>query len=89
VTPHSSAKSQNTRVHELARRAAALTGQSQTRVIEAALVRFLDDLEGEEGPNRPRARIDWILADVDRRLTDADRQALTTDALYDEVGLPR
>jgi antitoxin VapB len=55
----------NPRVHELARRAAALTGQSQTSVIEAALVRFLDDLEGEEGPNRPRARIDWILADVD------------------------
>jgi antitoxin VapB len=79
----------NPLVHELARRAAALTGQSQTSVIEAALVRFLDDLEGEEGPNRARARIDWILADVDRRLTDADRQALTTDALYDEVGLPR
>ena len=79
----------NPRVHELARRAAALTGESQTSVIETALLRLLDELESQQSPNQTRARIDRILADFDRRLTDADRAAMTTDELYDDAGLPR
>ena len=35
------------------------------------------------------ARVHAILADVDHRLTDEDRAALSTDDLYDDAGLPR
>jgi antitoxin VapB len=79
----------NPRVHELARRAAALTGESQTSVIERALVKLLDELEAESITDSRRRRVERILADIDRRLTDADRLALSTDDLYDEAGLPR
>ncbi|MEP6651038.1 MAG: type II toxin-antitoxin system VapB family antitoxin [Lapillicoccus sp.] len=79
----------NPRVHELSRRAAELTGDTQTSVIERALVRFLEELEASNTAESRRARVDRILADVDRRLTDADRRAMTTDALYDDAGLPR
>jgi antitoxin VapB len=79
----------NPRVHELARRAAALTGESQTSVIERALVKLLDELEAESIADSRRRRVERILADIDRRLTDADRLALSTDDLYDEAGLPR
>jgi antitoxin VapB len=79
----------NPRVHELARRAAALTGESQNSVIERALVKLLDELEAESIADSRRRRVERILADIDRRLTDADRLALSTDDLYDEAGLPR
>jgi antitoxin VapB len=79
----------NPRVHELARRAAALTGESQTSVIERALLRLLDELDAETQAESKRARVDRILADIDRRLTDVDREALSTDDLYDDAGLPR
>ena len=79
----------NPRVHDLARRAAALTGQSQTSVIGAALQRMVDDLEGEADREARRAHLDRILADIDRRLTDSDRAAMTIDDLYDDTGLPR
>jgi antitoxin VapB len=79
----------NPRVHELAKRAAKLTGETQTSVIERALERLLDELEAADSQPARRARIDRILADVDARLTDADRQALSTDDLYDDNGLPR
>jgi antitoxin VapB len=79
----------NPRVHELARRAAALTGESQTSVIERALVKLLEELDAESSAESRRRRVERILADIDRRLTDADRLALSTDALYDDAGLPR
>jgi antitoxin VapB len=79
----------NPRVHELAKRAAALTGETQTSVIERALERLLHELEAADSREAKRARIDRLLADVDARLTDADRQALSTDDLYDDNGLPR
>lgn len=79
----------NPRVHELARQAAALTGQSQTSVIETALQHFLRDLETERSPQTTRARVDRLLADVDARLSDQDRRAMKTADLYDETGLPR
>ena len=79
----------NSRVHELARRAAALTGETQTSVIERALTKLLEELEAESGAEFRRRRVERILADIDRRLTDADRQALSRDDLYDDAGLPR
>ena len=79
----------NPRVHELARRAAALTGESQTSVIEQALQRMVDDLEAEADKAARLAKMHRILADIDRRLSDDDRAAMTTDDLYDEQGLPR
>jgi len=78
----------NEHVHDLARQAARLTGMSQTGVIEAALERYLADLTQPAAATR-LARVHEILADVDRRLTDGDRAALSTDDLYDDAGLPR
>jgi len=79
----------NPRVHELARRAAALTGESQTSVIERALQRLVDELEAEADREARRAHLGRLLADIDRRLTDADRAAMRIEDLYDEHGLPR
>lgn len=78
----------NERVHELAREAARRSGRTQTSVIELALERFLAELDAPEDKAARRARIDLILADVDARLTDEDRAAMTADFLYDEDGLP-
>ena len=38
--------------------------------------------------NETRERVDEILRDVDQRLSDEDRQAMSTDGLYNENGLP-
>lgn len=73
----------NERVCELAREAAERSGLSQTAAIEQALSAYLRELTKDER----RARIDFILSDIDARLTDEDRKALTTDWLYDENGL--
>ena len=78
----------NDHVHVLARQAARLTGMSQTGVIEVALERYLADLAQPDAATR-LARVQAILADVDQRLTDEDRTALSTDDLYDDAGLPR
>ena len=79
----------NPRVHELARRAAALTGESQTSVIERALLRLLNELEAESSVDSRRARVDRILADIHRRVSESDLDAISIDDLYDESGLPR
>lgn len=79
----------NPRVHELARRAAALTGESQTSVIERALLRLLDDLEGAGKTSDRWAQIDRILADAHERARRTESRAITTEDLYDETGLPR
>ena len=79
----------NPRVHDLARRAAALTGESQTSVIEKALQRLVDELEAEADRAVRRAHLDRLLADIDGRLSDSDRAAMTIDDLYDDRGLPR
>jgi antitoxin VapB len=77
----------NARVHELARRAAARTGRSQTSVIEQALERLLAELDSPVADD-PETSVRRVLDDVDRRLTDDARTALLTDVLYDESGLP-
>jgi len=38
--------------------------------------------------NEARDRLDEILRDVDQRLSDEDREAMRTDHLHDEHGLP-
>ncbi len=38
--------------------------------------------------NGARERVDEILTDVDQRLSDEDRQAMSIDRLHDEHGLP-
>jgi antitoxin VapB len=77
----------NERVHDLAREAAQLSGMSQTAVIEEALTQYLDHLRDDEQTRRERVQA--LLDDFHRRLTLADRAAMTTDDLYGEDGLPR
>lgn len=79
----------NERVHQLARDAAQRTGLSQTSVIEEALLQYLRRLDDEQ--QAKRRRVDEILADVDARLTDKDRDEMRAFAadMYDDLGLPR
>ncbi len=79
----------NERVHQLARDAAQRTGLSQTSVIEEALLQYLRRLDDEQGAKR--RRVDEILADIDARLTDKDRDEMRAFAedMYDDLGLPR
>jgi antitoxin VapB len=78
----------NPRVHALAREAARRFGMSQTSVIEEALVRMLATHDEASGAGR-QARVEALLADVDRHLTDDQRAALRRhDDLYDGAGLP-
>ena len=75
----------NEAVHQLAREAAARTGKTQTSVIEAALRKFLDDLDRET----KRQRADEIVAEMQRLWRESDAPPFTTDDLYDvETGLP-
>ncbi|WP_163542534.1 type II toxin-antitoxin system VapB family antitoxin [Occultella kanbiaonis] len=78
----------NDHVHELARQAASRTGQTQTRVIEEALERYLAELSSGPSATERRARIEAIIADVDRRMSNEMRARLATDDLYDSDGLP-
>jgi antitoxin VapB len=79
----------NPRVHELARQAAALTGQSQTSVIETALERLLAELQTADTIESRGARIDHILADAHRRARITEGDGITVEDLYDDAGLPR
>lgn len=38
--------------------------------------------------NQARERVEEVLRDIDERLSDEDRKAMSTDDLYDEQGLP-
>lgn len=81
------------RVHELARQAARLTGQSQTSVVEAALTAYLEGLR-----SAGRVSFDAQLEDVRRLvvefnagLDDTQREAIRADLreIHDDEGLPR
>ena len=78
----------NEHVHDLAKRAALMTGTSQTSAIETALKRYLEELGGPDRQAERRTRVDLVLADFDVRLDAAARADFTTDDLYDESGLP-
>jgi antitoxin VapB len=75
------------RAHDLARRAARLTGSSQTAAVETALSRYLEELEQRDsGVENELAR---VLRALDARLSEEDRLALRTTDLYDDKGLPQ
>ncbi|MBM6404606.1 type II toxin-antitoxin system VapB family antitoxin [Phycicoccus sp. CSK15P-2] len=76
------------RVHELARMASERSGLSQTGAIEAALEQYLTTLDAPAAHDERRRRVTALLADLDQRLTDANREALRIDDLYDDAGLP-
>lgn len=81
----------NETTHELVRRLAALTGQSQTSAVEDAVRRRLAELEqGREAEiERKRAAIAAVIA----RARLVPRTGRSTedimDELYDEAGMPR
>lgn len=81
----------NETTHELVRRLAALTGQSQTSAVEDAVRRRLAELEqGREAEiERRRAAIAAVIA----RARLVPRTGRSTedimDELYDETGMPR
>ncbi len=77
----------NERVHDLAREAARRSGESQTRVIELALLHYLSSLP--DSSTRARHRVDLVLADVDLRLAGRVGDGIAVEELYDELGLPR
>ncbi|MPV37157.1 type II toxin-antitoxin system VapB family antitoxin [Georgenia subflava] len=80
----------NERVHELARAVARRTGASQTGAIEAALERYLADLDADARRDDATRRqaVDRTLTDMRQRLSTAGVTGLATDDLYDESGLP-
>lgn len=81
----------NETTHELVRRLAALTGQSQTSAVEDAVRRRLAELEeGREAEiERRRAAIAAVIA----RARLVPRTGRNTedimDELYDDTGMPR
>lgn len=79
----------NERVHDLARRAAQVTGKTQTGAIEEALERLLAERGDPEAERQ--ARLDVLWQEISADATDADRAATqrVMDDLYDEAGLPR
>lgn len=81
----------NERVHEMVRRLAELTGQSQTSAVEDAVRRRLDEL-GEEGQRRRDERAAAIGAAIERLQALPDvgpSYEEIMDDMYDETGLPR
>jgi antitoxin VapB len=76
----------NPRVHDLAREAAARSGQSQTRAIEKALEAYLADLDAADVAKRDR--LDALLADIHARVRATEPLAVSVEDLYDpETGL--
>ncbi|MGH3446269.1 MAG: type II toxin-antitoxin system VapB family antitoxin [Nocardioidaceae bacterium] len=80
----------NPHVHELAREAARRTGKSQTSVIEEALERLLAEMDTPTAEEK-YARLIEIADDAASRLTEDDKQAMSTimEEMYDEHGLPQ
>ena len=79
----------NEEVHDMVRRLADLTGQTQTSAVEEAVRRRLTEIEHE---NDLEARIERIMA-IGRRtaaLMDPELKKIPHgDLLYDELGLPK
>ncbi len=81
----------NETTHELVRRLAALTGQSQTSAVEDAVRRRLAELEGaeERGRRERRARIDAAIERFQRLPDVGPSYEEIMEEMYDEAGLPR
>ena len=81
----------NERTHDLVKRLAQLTGQSQTKAVEDAVDRRLQELERAQGlPDYQWARVEAVIEEAHRRLTPEQKAALAhaEEDLYDKSGLP-
>ncbi|MFT4260756.1 type II toxin-antitoxin system VapB family antitoxin [Microbacterium sp.] len=81
----------NETTHELVRRLAALTGQSQTSAVEDAVRRRLAELEAErdEAAQGRRRRMRESLARLQALPDVGPSYEQIMDDMYDEMGLPR
>lgn len=82
----------NGQTHELVKRLAQLTEQSQTRAVEDAVRRRLQEIEREQGlPDHKWLRVEAVIEKAHRDLTGEQKAALAhAEAdLYDEDGLPK
>lgn len=83
----------NERVHALAKRAAEVTGKTQTGVIEEALERLLEAHEIDPEAAGLQARVDvvWEVVQAYRGLpSHDDREIRTVEDLFDDAsGLPQ
>jgi antitoxin VapB len=83
----------NQRVHDLARRAAEVTGKTQTSAIEEALERLLLFYGADPAATRRAHKVDiayGIAMEYQADPGDPDREIRTVEDLYDEAtGLPR
>jgi len=80
----------NERVHALARRAAELTGKTQTGAIEEALERLIAE-RGADPEAARQHRIDVLWREIVADTSAADRATTrqVMEELYDDAGLPR
>lgn len=81
----------NPRVHELARRAAELTGKTQTGAIEEALTRLLRDYGADPTSAQRAERIDLVRRIAAEYRADPGHSKAglaSVDDLYDAQGLP-
>lgn len=81
----------NETTHELVRRLAALTGQSQTSAVEDAVRRRLAELESDKATfeERRRSRIDELIAEAHRLPLNGPTTEEILAHMYDEMGLPQ
>lgn len=81
----------NERTHQLVKRLAQLTGQSQTQAVEDAVGRRVKELERAQGlPDLQWNKVEAVVKEAHLRLTPEQNAALThaQEDLYGEDGLP-
>lgn len=81
----------NEQTHELVKRLAHLTGQSQTLAVDKAVRKRLEELERERGlPDHQWSKVEAVIDRAHHHLTAEQKAALAgaEDELYDEHGLP-
>ncbi|MGO2747024.1 type II toxin-antitoxin system VapB family antitoxin [Microbacterium sp.] len=81
----------NEKVHEMVRRLAELTGQSQTSAVEDAVRRRLEEVDGEKERRQAEklAAINRVVANVRRLPVVGPSYEEIMEEMYDERGLPR
>ena len=81
----------NERTHDLVKRLAKLTDQSQTSAVEEAVRHRLQELERRQGlPDFQWRKVETVIQEAHRRLTPEQKAALAygEQELYDSDGLP-
>ena len=81
----------NETVHDLVRRLAELTGQSQTSAVEDAVRRRLEEIQGDAARDREERarRIDEAIARLQALPVVGPSYEEMMEDMYDEWGLPR